>query len=289
MLAGGMGRAPTADADPSPRPGFDLPAYLRRIAHPAEPVANLPTLRSIVIRHTRAIPFENLDPLLGRPVALDVASLQAKLVHGGRGGYCFEQNLLLTHALRAIGYATKGLAARVIWGRPEDLPLPPRSHMLVLVTLDEGPHLVDVGFGGITLTGVLRLEAGVEQATPHEPFRLQPVGDGELIMQAKIRGDWQSLYRFGLSEALQSDYEVTSWYLSNHPDSHFVTGLMAARADKRRRYALRGHELSVHHLGGETERRTLESPAKLRAVLQETFRLDLSGLGNIEPALARLW
>ncbi len=78
-------------------------------------------------------------------------------------------------------------------------------------------------FGGLTLTVVLALEPEIEQATPHEPFRLRPVGE-EFLMQAKLERGWASLYRFGLSQHLPSDYEVTNWYLSNHPTSHFLTG-----------------------------------------------------------------
>ncbi len=127
---------------------FDLKAYLRRIGGVDCRAPDLGTLRAIVARHARAIPFENLDPFLRRPVRLDTASLTSKLVHGGRGGYCFEQNLLLTHALDAFGYPTTGLAARVLWNRPADAPLPARGHMLVGVDLEEGPHVVDVGFRG---------------------------------------------------------------------------------------------------------------------------------------------
>ena len=267
---------------------FDLDAYLRRIGHQEEVAPDLATLQGIVARHASRIAFENLDPFLGNPVALDTISLQAKLVHGGRGGYCFEQNLLLTHALQAIGYRTTGLAARVVWNRPPGAPLPARGHMLVRVDLDEGPRLVDVGFGGLTLTGVLRLEADVAQPTPHEPFRLRSAG-ADLVLQAQVRGTWQDLYRFGLAEALQSDYEVSSWYLSNHPEPHFVTGVMAARAEEGRRYALRGNELTIHHLDGDSHRRLLSSPAELVGVLEGDLGLDLSGLGDIEPALARLW
>ena len=124
-----------------------LPEWAR-----ASGVADLETLRAIVARHALAIAFETLDPFLGRPVNLDRASLQSKLVDGGRGGYCFEQNLLLTHALAALGYRTTGLAARVLWTRSADAPLPARGHMLVRVDVGEGPHVLDVGFGGMTLT-----------------------------------------------------------------------------------------------------------------------------------------
>ena len=267
--------------------GLDLDAYLHRIDYAGPRSAHLETLRAIVVRHARAIAFENLHPFLGHPVNLDVASLQSKLVAGGRGGYCFEHNLLLSHALAALGYRTTGLAARVLWNRPVDAPLAARGHMLVRVDLDEGPHVVDVGFGGLTLTGVLRLEPEVEQATPHEPFRLLPVEE-EFLMQAKLERGWASLYRFGLCEQYQSDYEVTNWYLSNHPASHFVKGLMAARATEDRRYALRGRELSIHHVGGGRERRVLDSPGDLIAALEREFLLDVSGVPGLASALAGL-
>lgn len=271
----------------------DLDSYLARIGGPAATTADLPTLRRIVAGHARTIAFENLDPFTGRDVALDADGLAAKLVHGGRGGWCFEQNLLLRGVLDTLGYRTTGLAARVLWGRPDDAPVPPRSHMLLRVDLAEGPHVVDVGFGGMTLTGVLALEPDVEQATPHEPFRLRVAGP-ELVLQAQVAGDWRSLYRFDLTAQHVADYEVSSWYLAHHPASHFVTGLMAARPDDDRRHALGGTArggvaYTVHHRGGPSERRELDSASQVRAVLEEHFRLDLTGLPDLDTALARLF
>ncbi|MEN3265893.1 MAG: hypothetical protein V7646_2787 [Pseudonocardia sp.] len=265
-----------------------LTAYLDRIGAPGARAADLPTLRRIVAAHTASIAFENLDAFTGRDVRLDPDGLVAKLVHRGRGGWCFEQNLLLRGALDALGYRTTGLAARVLWGRPADAPVTPRGHMLLRIDLPEGPHVVDVGFGGLTLTGVLALEPEVEQTTPHEPFRLWPDGPG-FVMQARIGGDWRPLYRFDLAEQHLVDYEVSSWYLTHHPASHFRSGLMAARPDIDRRYALGGATLSVHHLDGPTERRTLETPAAVRRALEEQFLLDVSELPDLETALARLF
>lgn len=265
-----------------------LTAYVDRIGSPEVTGPDLSTLRRIVAAHTRAIAFENLDPFTRRDVRLDQESLVAKLVNGGRGGWCFEQNHLLRAALDTLGYRTTGLAARVLWGRPADAPATPRSHMLLRVDLPEGPHVVDVGFGGLTLTGVLALEPHVEQATPHEPFRLLPDGDG-FVMQARTGAEWRSLYRFDLAPQQPADYEVTNWYLGHHPASHFLATVMAARPDTDRRYALNGTGFAVHHLDGPTERRTLESPAAVRAVLEEHFRLDLSGLPDLDAALRRLF
>jgi len=265
---------------------FDLDAYLERIGYSGPRSATIGTLEAIHARHPRAIPFENLNPLLGWPVRLDPASLQQKLVREGRGGYCFEQNLLLYHALQTLGFAVRGLAARVRWNAPEGV-VRARTHMLLLVDLDDGPYVADVGFGGLTLTAPLRLQPDIEQATPHEPFRLIRAGDA-FEMQAQVRGAWGSLYRFDLQEQLQPDYELANWYVSNHPESQFVTALIAARADRDRRYALRNNELTVHHVNGRSERHVLTSAASVRAALADAFGLTLPVGPELDAALERL-
>lgn len=178
-------------------------------------------------------------------------------MRGGRGGYCFEHNLLLTGVLEALGYRVTGLAARVLWNAPEGA-IPIRGHMVLRVDLDEQPFLVDVGFGGQTLTGVLRLEPNIEQPTPHEPFRLVRAGE-DFILQSNLAGAWKSLYRFDLQRQFLPDYQVTNWYVSNHPDSYFVNNLIAARTAPSRRYAMRNNEFGVHRLNGETERQILST------------------------------
>ena len=95
--------------------GLDLNAYLARIGYSGSRAPTLETLKAVAIAHTDAVTFENLNPFLGLPVTLDLASLQAKVVHGGRGGYCFELNGLLCAAVRAMGYRVTGGGGRVSW------------------------------------------------------------------------------------------------------------------------------------------------------------------------------
>jgi N-hydroxyarylamine O-acetyltransferase len=252
---------------------FDLAAYLQRIGYDGPKTARLETLCEIHRRHPQAIAFENLNPLLGWPVPLDARSLQQKLVTRGRGGYCYEHNLLLKHALESIGFKVTGLAARVLWNQPEDA-IRPRTHMLLQVDIEDEMWIADVGFGGLTLTAPLRLVEHTPQGTPHEPFRVARIS-GDYAVQAEVRGAWRTMYRFDLQEQVLPDYEVTSWYLSNHPESHFVRRLIAARTEPGRRYALSDNELAVHLLDQETVRRTLKSAAELRRVLSETFRIAM--------------
>lgn len=265
---------------------IDLDAYLKRIGHAPVVAPTLPALRTMAAAHVAAIAFENLDPFLGVPVDLDLQAIQRKLVAGGRGGYCFEHNLLFGAALRAIGFEVTNLAARVLWGRPDDA-ITARSHMLLRVDLDGRARIVDIGFGGMTLTGVLELEADVTQATPHEPFRLVRMDD-DWMMQARVRDSWKTLYRFDLQPQYPIDYRATNYYLSTHPESHFVSGLSVARAAPGRRLALRNREFAVHAAGGGTERRTLADAAQIRDVLRDEFLIRVPDHPQLDRRLDAL-
>jgi N-hydroxyarylamine O-acetyltransferase len=77
---------------------IDLDAYFARIGYKGELAPTVEALRDLHFAHSTSIPFENLDILLGRAISLELDLLQAKLVAGGRGGYCFEHNTLRCRA-----------------------------------------------------------------------------------------------------------------------------------------------------------------------------------------------
>jgi N-hydroxyarylamine O-acetyltransferase len=256
-----------------PDASLDLDAYLARIGYGGLREPSLETLQALHLLHPQSISFENLDPLLGRTVKLDIASLQAKMIDSRRGGYCFEHNLLFMHALEALGFSVTGLAARVLWGQPEDA-ITPRSHMLLRIELDGKTYLADVGFGGLTQTGPLLLVPGLEQETPHEPFRILETGD-HFRMQASTGDEWRPLYRFDLQRQYEVDYAVSNYFLSTSPTSHFLSSLAAARAAPERRYALRNNRLSIHHTGSHSEQREIETAAELADTLEDLFDIDI--------------
>jgi N-hydroxyarylamine O-acetyltransferase len=264
---------------------IDLDAYCRRIGYDGPRTATSDTLRALHRLHPQAIAFENLDPLLKRPVRLDPASLQEKLVDGGRGGYCFEQNLLFAQVLRAFGFTVKEATARVRWNVPPGMQTP-RVHALLIVEAEGETYLVDVGFGGNVATAPLLLRSRDEQKTPHEPFRL--VADGHrVVVEARLAGQWTSLYATDLAESIPADFEMGNWFTSAHPASIFVNGLLAARAEPGRRYALHNNALSVHKLDGGSEKRTLDA-RELRDALADLFKINLAGLDGLDVALKRL-
>jgi N-hydroxyarylamine O-acetyltransferase len=225
--------------------------------------------------------------VLGRPVLLAPDALHVKLIAGGRGGYCYEQNGLFCRVLRQLGFEVTGLAARVLKGRAGPV-LPERSHMLLKVMLGGAAYIADVGFGTLTLTTPLRLDDEGPQQTPHGTFRHRRV-EREYEQQALTDGAWETLYRFSLEEQLLQDYEAPNWYRATHPSSFFVQNLIVTRPFPGRRLTLFNNRLSdTSAAGAVTSSRDLGSAAGIADVLARDFGLSLPlPRPELERALSR--
>lgn len=264
----------------------NLDAYFDRVGYSGPRQASLAILGALHALHPAAIPFENLDPLLGRRVRLDLESVQRKLLSSRRGGYCYEHNGLFAAVLTALGFRLTTLAARVVYGRLNPAGAR-RSHMLLKIDMPDGTYLADVGFGGQSPSAPLRLDTTIEQRTPHGLYRISRQGDWfELI--AQMDGEWRALYRFTLEEQSPEDHEMANWYVSTHPDSEFRTLLFVARNPPGKRLTLLGNQFTIRDLSGASETRVLGSPEEIASVLEQDFLIHLPQPRNeLLPALAR--
>jgi N-hydroxyarylamine O-acetyltransferase len=254
---------PEADA------GLDLDRYLARIDYRAPLARDHSTLAGLHLAHATHIPFENLDILLGRPIRLDLPSLQRKLVVAGRGGYCYEQNLLFASALDAIGFPVTMLAARVRYRTTRVLP---RTHMLLLVEADDERWIADVGFGGEGLLLPIALRPEIPAPQFVWMYRLQQDGAG-FVLQARDREGFHDLYAFTLEPQLAVDYEVASHYVSTHPESRFVRTLAVQLPGPDARRSLRNRTLTIER-GYDVQTRSLASDESILAELADGFGLS---------------
>jgi N-hydroxyarylamine O-acetyltransferase len=253
---------------------LDLDAYCARVGYEGERTPTLATLHAITAAHTRSIPFENLDVLLGHGIDLDPEAIFTKLVSRRRGGYCFEQNGLLLMVLQAMSFQVAPISARARWQRPRDFT-PPRTHVFLRVEVDGASWLTDVGVGNLSLTAALRWEPDVPQATPHETRRLIREG-ARWFHQVWLGESWHDVCEFTLEEMPEIDRVIGNWYTSAHPQSHFRNRLTVARAgaDGERKSVL-NREFTRRPGSGEATIRNIASPAELLEVLATEFGLVL--------------
>jgi N-hydroxyarylamine O-acetyltransferase len=247
---------------------LDLDSYLARTGYTGPSAPTAQTLAGLHLAHATHIPFENLDVYAGRPVRLDLDSLQSKLVRTRRGGYCFEQNSLFAAVLERLGFRVTPLAARV---RYRATGLLPRTHMLLRVETDDGPYLADVGFGGDGLLLPVPLVAGRECRQFLWTYRL--VREGSLwVLQAR-RGDaWADQYAFSEEPQHFVDFEVANYFVSTHPESIFRRMRTAQLPSPTGRYVLRDHDLTIDR--GDTTDQRVVGPGEIPLIFKTVFGID---------------
>ena len=252
---------------------MNLAAYFQRIGYRGRYQPDLALLSALTAAHTQAIPFENLDVLLGRPISLEPDALFQKLVVDRRGGYCFEQNGLFLEVLRELGFQVTPISARVRLQRPRDFT-PPRTHVFLRVELGGESWLTDVGVGALSLTSPLRLATSAEQTTLHEPRRI--LQEGRLLYhQVRFGAQWQDVCEFTLEEMPAIDREVANWFTSAHSNSHFKNRLVVARAAAEgQRLSILNDQFTIRERYGTATTRPIASAPELLEVLLRQFGLS---------------
>jgi N-hydroxyarylamine O-acetyltransferase len=276
-----LGRVPMDrehEHDGGERP-VDLDGYLARIGYTESLDPTIETLRGLHFAHATQIPFENLDILLGRPIVLDLESLQSKLVVGRRGGYCFEQNTLFAAVLESLGFAVTRLAARVRFGSTS---IRPRSHMLLSVEIDREPWLADVGFGGEGLLYPIRLDQhdAIDQGA--WIFRVKDEGNIQVLQSLHTEG-WFDLYAFTREPQYPVDFVVSNHCTSTYPHSPFVQSLVVQRTGLDARWTLRNRELTEQRPGRQTTTSVPDDDALL-VTLAEVFGLHFPAVTRFRNA-----
>jgi N-hydroxyarylamine O-acetyltransferase len=259
------------------RHSLKLSDYLQRIRFEGSARPNLATLKAIHRAHQLAIPFENLDVLLRRPVVLDLAANYDKIVRQRRGGWCYEMNGVMGWALQEIGFEVLRMSAGVMRVQAGDAQL--GNHLCLLARLEE-PYLVDVGFGG-SLAEPFPLKAAERMDCPYR-LGLSELGDGYWRFAETAHGDNDAFsFDFRVAPADEALLARQCQFLQTDRASPFTQNLVVQRRTADTHLSLRGRVLATVH-ATRIDKKLLNSADELITVLRDSFDLNL-------PEAAALW
>jgi len=229
-----------------------------------------------------SVPFENLDVLLGRPIHLDLAHLQQKIVVARRGGYCFEQSTVFRAALEAAGFHPVAHAARVVMVTPRDAA--PRTHMFLSIPLPEGTFVVDPGFGGHGPRLPMLLEEHAVSRLDNEVHYLRRDA-GDWVLTTEIDAAPVSLWCSTFERECGIDFEMGNHFTSTFPGSRFVTNLLLRALTPDGRVSVMNQDVTIVR-GADVDKRRLASRADLRRLLADNFGFDLPEVDRLKvPAI----
>lgn len=248
---------------------IDIAAYCQRIGYQGDLAPTAQTLRQLHEAHMLAVPFENLDIGLGRPIQLDEAMLLQKIVDQRRGGFCYALNGAFAALLRSLGFSVDLLSARVAhkaggFG-------PEFDHLALLVHRDE-PYLADVGFGD-SFRVPLHLRADKPQLQAMGAYWLKQEGEPWTLLQFEDEA-WRPQYQFTLQPRALADFAPMCHVQQTSPESHFTQKRICTRATPDGRITITDDRLIVTANGNRTER-YLPDEGAYQDVLRTHFGITL--------------
>jgi N-hydroxyarylamine O-acetyltransferase len=264
---------------------FDLHAYLQRIAWRGDVSPTYDTLAALLRSHMAAIPFENLDVLLGRRVRLDLEGVQDKLVRRRRGGYCFEHGTLFAAALEHIGFAPVRHTARVVVFAPRTQS--PRTHMILTLALAEGTFVLDPGFGALAPRVPVPLIDGAEVRVGEEVHWMAR-DEGQWVLRTRADGKDVDCWVSPLDRDNLVDFEVGNHYTSTHPASTFVNRIMLRALTEDGRVGVMNRDLTIWR-GGKRTASQIADRSELRQVLIRYFGFDLPEVEQMRVPSIEEW
>ncbi len=259
---------------------IDASAYLERIGYQGDLTPTAETLSALHLAHQRAVPFENLDIHLGRPIVLDEELLFDKIVRQRRGGFCYELNGLFAALLRQLGYDVTLLAAR--FPTSEETVYPELDHLILLVRAEdvEQPLLADVGGGRGSFAYPLLAQTSeiLEQPIAGASFRLLPEGERCQLWRQEPDGEWERSYAFTWRPRQLIDFAEACWFHQTSPESHFTQKRVCTLLTESGRITLSEQRL-ITTVNGTRSERELDDAAYVET-LRAAFGIDLTSKGN---------
>lgn len=259
----------------------DIDAYFARIKYTGTREPTVETLRQIQWHHLLAIPFETLDIHTLGAVDIDPGSIEKKIVKNGRGGFCYENNILLLHVLRELGYTVTPIISRTRWNRPADIAST-ATHLVLKVEIDGVLWLADGGFSSFGSPYPLKIDTNEEQETPLEPRRIIRQGD-TYIHQLFVLGKWCDMYSFTLNESYPMDWEMGAYYVATHPACPAKLQIIVSMPTTSCRYLLVDNVFSTRYPDGRNETVTFWTEVEYKRILAEVFHLYLPDGTHICP------
>jgi N-hydroxyarylamine O-acetyltransferase len=252
----------------------DLDAYFQRIKYDGDRSPTAQTLRDIQWNRLLTIPFETLDcHIAGKKIDLNPEVVERKLIREGRGGYCYEHNTLLLWVLRALGYDVTPCLGRSRWGKPVDVTAG-ATHLVLKVNIDGELWLFDVGWSNLGSATPLLIETEKEQATPLETRRILKTEEC-YVHQMLSQGKWHDMFVFTLDRSYPLDWEVGNFFVSNHPSSFAVAGIVVSMPTPTCRHLLHNRMLTTRYPDGASEAREITTEEEYLRVLKEVFKISL--------------
>mmetsp|Transcript_14175 Transcript_14175/g.23478 ORF Transcript_14175/g.23478 Transcript_14175/m.23478 type:complete len:279 (-) Transcript_14175:120-956(-) len=229
---------------------------------------DLTLVAALQTAHLARFSFNNIDVLLGEELKLDLEALQEKIMSRNRGGYCFEHNKLLFHALESLGFDVKLVLGKVTKQLESDGP---RTHRITLLKYQEREFLVDVGFGPYSPSQPIPFVMDEEIELGSITYRIVKNDRSEFVLQKRANESFSSLYTFDSGFYTEGDCEAGNLYSHRHENAAFLGKFLVSLVSPAEVKFIFNQVFRVIGSDGGVTEMKIKGPGQLKEILAEVF------------------
>lgn len=246
--------------------------YLERILYTGEREPTIEVLTALQYCHLLNVPFENLDIHYNHPIILDTHGFCQKIILRKRGGFCYELNSLFNELLKAFGFETRIISARV--HTKDNVYSPEYDHLAIVVKIGDKEYLSDIGFGEFAFAPLELIEDRIQEdkrgnfiidRNPDGYYRVSKIEDSQPTPE----------YIFSTVERPLHEFAAMCHYHQTDNRSHFKQRKLISRPTLNGRITLTENYLKIV-AGGEPQLEEISNETDFENRLLEYFGIDIT-------------
>jgi N-hydroxyarylamine O-acetyltransferase len=201
---------------------------------------------------------------------MEIQNVYRKVVEDGRGGFCYELNLLFHELLKSVGFTSHIISARIL---NENGTLGPEyDHMVVYIDLGT-VYIADVGYGDLFVKP-LEVKAGI-QTDGRNFFILERQADDSFLLSMSATGkDFQNKYTFTTKKVSPNAFLNLCADKQTNPDSYFVQNTVCTKPTPTGRITIFNNKL-IETNGDQRIELLLETEEAFRKHLKDRFGIEV--------------
>lgn len=246
--------------------------YLSLLAPCSINKITLETLKLLQTQHIENLSWNTLDLFLGRKITLNPAFILEKFLTEQPGGLCYELNGAFCHLLNRLGFKAHLVEAFVHGHNDSVFDFGMKTHVVIIVNIDEKQYLIDVGWGD-AYRNPIPLQDSLYFSDISGEYQLHYSTESrKYLLEKFIKEGWRKQYDFSIIPKELHEFNETLKLFYTAKKLAQYRKINCAFPNKEGSFSISDDQVTIRK-NNQTSKHSVSSFGGLPSVLKITFKM----------------